>query len=40
VKEDTDAWLCACKHTCNPPYCDGTHRTFSDDQVGYEGPGC
>ena len=39
VEEDTDAWLCACKHTRNPPYCDGTHQTFSDDQVGHEGPG-
>jgi CDGSH-type Zn-finger protein len=38
VKEDTDAWLCACKHTHNAPYCDGTHQTFSDDQVGQEGP--
>ena len=39
VEEDTDAWLCRCKHTHNAPYCDGAHQTFSDDQVGQEGPG-
>uniref|UniRef100_A0A3P9CIM1 Iron-binding zinc finger CDGSH type domain-containing protein n=1 Tax=Maylandia zebra TaxID=106582 RepID=A0A3P9CIM1_9CICH len=21
-----DIWLCGCKHTSNPPYCDGTHK--------------
>ena len=39
MEEDTDAWLCACKHTHNAPYCDVTHQTFSDDRVGHEGPG-
>jgi len=38
-EEDQEAYLCACKHTSNAPFCDGTHNQFSDDQVGYEGPG-
>jgi len=21
-------WLCGCKRTKNPPYCDGTHKTL------------
>uniref|UniRef100_A0A3Q2WAJ1 Iron-binding zinc finger CDGSH type domain-containing protein n=1 Tax=Haplochromis burtoni TaxID=8153 RepID=A0A3Q2WAJ1_HAPBU len=21
-----DIWLCGCKHTSNPSYCDGTHK--------------
>jgi CDGSH-type Zn-finger protein len=21
-----EAWLCQCKRTSNPPYCDGTHK--------------
>jgi len=21
-------WLCGCKHTRNPPFCDGTHKTL------------
>ena len=21
-------WICQCKHTRNPPYCDGTHRNL------------
>jgi glutamate synthase domain-containing protein 2 len=37
--EDQEAWLCACKHTRNPPFCDGTHARFSEDQIGSEGPG-
>uniref|UniRef100_A0A3B4FV83 Iron-binding zinc finger CDGSH type domain-containing protein n=1 Tax=Pundamilia nyererei TaxID=303518 RepID=A0A3B4FV83_9CICH len=23
---EKDIWLCGCKHTSNPPYCDGTHK--------------
>uniref|UniRef100_A0AAX7UHP1 Iron-binding zinc finger CDGSH type domain-containing protein n=1 Tax=Astatotilapia calliptera TaxID=8154 RepID=A0AAX7UHP1_ASTCA len=23
---DGNIWLCGCKHTSNPPYCDGTHK--------------
>ncbi|XP_029362404.1 CDGSH iron-sulfur domain-containing protein 3, mitochondrial isoform X1 [Echeneis naucrates] len=23
---DSTAWLCGCKYTNNPPYCDGTHK--------------
>ena len=38
-QEDTDAWLCACKHSRTKPFCDGTHLKFSDDQIGKEGPG-
>lgn len=37
--KDQVTFLCACKHTRNSPFCDGTHNTFSDDQVGEEGPG-
>jgi glutamate synthase domain-containing protein 2 len=36
---DDEAYLCACKHTGNAPYCDGTHKQFSKDDVGKEGPG-
>lgn len=24
--KDATVWLCGCKHTHNPPYCDGTHK--------------
>ncbi len=37
--EDEEAYLCACKHTGNAPYCDGTHQQFNADEVGKEGPG-
>lgn len=37
--EDEEAYLCACKHTRDTPFCDGTHKQFSDEQVGKEGPG-
>jgi glutamate synthase domain-containing protein 2 len=39
VDEDQEAFLCACKHTSNTPFCDGTHANFPDDLVGKEGPG-
>lgn len=26
AEEDTTVWLCGCKYTNNPPYCDGTHK--------------
>ena len=39
AEDDGDAFLCACKHSGNRPYCDGTHNQFSDDQIGKEGPG-
>ena len=25
-EQDSTAWLCGCKYTNNPPYCDGTHK--------------
>ncbi|KAK6300412.1 hypothetical protein J4Q44_G00285100 [Coregonus suidteri] len=25
-EKDSKAWLCGCKYTANPPYCDGTHK--------------
>ncbi len=31
--------MCACKHTGNAPFCDGTHKQFNADEVGKEGPG-
>lgn len=36
---DGEAYLCQCKHTGNAPFCDGTHESFSNEQVGKEGPG-
>ena len=33
------AYLCACKHTGNAPFCDGTHKQFTAEDVGHEGPG-
>ncbi|NER16352.1 CDGSH iron-sulfur domain-containing protein [Spongiivirga citrea] len=26
VEEAKEAWLCTCKLTKNPPYCDGSHN--------------
>lgn len=26
LEEAKEAWLCGCKYTKNPPYCDGTHK--------------
>ena len=26
-EEEPEAWLCGCKQTDTPPYCDGTHAT-------------
>ncbi|NOY65910.1 MAG: hypothetical protein GXP13_00690 [Gammaproteobacteria bacterium] len=23
-------WLCGCKHTNKPPFCDGIHKTLKD----------
>ena len=31
---DETVWLCQCKHTKNPPYCDGSHKAIGDDRVG------
>lgn len=31
---DEKAWLCQCKRTQNPPYCDGSHKAIGDDRVG------
>ena len=39
AEENGDGFLCACKHTANAPFCDGTHKKFDNDQVGKEGPG-
>lgn len=25
-EKDATVWLCGCKYTNNPPYCDGTHK--------------
>jgi CDGSH-type Zn-finger protein len=26
VAEKTTVWWCQCKHTANPPLCDGAHK--------------
>ncbi|HSI64893.1 MAG TPA: CDGSH iron-sulfur domain-containing protein [Candidatus Saccharimonadia bacterium] len=26
IAERRRVWLCNCKHTKNPPYCDGSHN--------------
>jgi CDGSH-type Zn-finger protein len=36
--ESKDYFLCQCKHSANKPYCDGSHKAFSDDQVGKPAP--
>jgi len=28
VSTKRKVWLCLCKQTKSPPYCDGTHNTF------------
>jgi CDGSH-type Zn-finger protein len=28
IEEKQEAFLCQCKHTKNPPFCDGTHKTL------------
>lgn len=38
AEKDEDAYLCQCKHTANAPFCDGTHKRFTTEQVGKEGP--
>ena len=32
--ESKDYFLCQCKYSENKPYCDGSHREISDDQIG------
>ena len=39
LKKEGEAYLCACKHTGNPPFCDGTHKQFNAKDIGKEGPG-
>lgn len=29
VLEETEVFLCRCKHTGNPPFCDGTHQRLN-----------
>ena len=31
------AYICMCKHTKNPPYCDASHNAFDDDAIGTTG---
>ena len=30
---------CACKHSKNTPFCDGSHKQFTAEEVGSEGTG-
>jgi CDGSH-type Zn-finger protein len=30
VEEVEEVWLCQCKQTKTPPYCDGSHNKFKD----------
>lgn len=36
AEESGDAYLCQCKQTANPPFCDGKHANIPADQVGKE----
>ena len=36
AKDDGEAYLCQCKQTSNPPYCDGTHKNLTSDVIGKE----
>lgn len=36
AEESGDAYLCQCKQTANPPFCDGKHAKVPADQVGKE----
>ena len=36
AEKDGTAYLCQCKATGNSPFCDGSHKAISDDQVGEE----
>ena len=38
AEENGDAYLCRCKYSNNLPFCDGTHKQFTAEQVGQEGP--
>lgn len=31
IAEKQQVALCRCKHTHNPPFCDGTHKTLAND---------
>ena len=30
-EQQEEVWLCQCKQTKNPPYCDGSHRDLKAD---------
>jgi len=38
VDEDTEAFLCQCKSTGNPPYCDGSHTKLGSAKPGDVAP--
>jgi glutamate synthase domain-containing protein 2 len=38
VDEDTETFLCQCKSTGNPPYCDGSHARLGSAQPGDPAP--
>ena len=37
-EESADAYLCQCKHTANPPFCDSSHKQCSNEMLGSDGP--
>ncbi len=38
AEKEGAAYLCACKHTENAPYCDGAHKKIPAEQVGNVAP--
>ncbi len=34
LTEPTRIRLCRCRHTSNPPYCDGSHYQVAEDEAG------
>ena len=39
LKKGEEYYFCTCGRSENQPFCDGTHKTFKQEQIGKEGPG-